>query len=382
MPMVNGCSNASARRSASWASGRPRSNAPHSRSNEGEPGPARGGREHVQAVALRGSVDVPPQLFEEGLRHRVPGGEGVRHSEMEGGVHHQREVREALARGAGSPRRLAGFGGPARLPEQTGLVGARPREATLVVEPPCQARGIAEACLDALELTERPERACQLEAEVDPELRRLACARPPVGRRDRLIEQGRRVFVCGPPYGDRGRPAQSACRLRPRAGFRVMRAQRGPVRLEPPRIVGLERARHRGVEEPPAGRQQLRVGHLAEVVVGEREAVAGRVQDAVARQLLHLVCEGALGDARGAAQQRRLDLTSDHRGHRHELAAARAQPIQPPEDDLPDAIGQRQPFHRVETPSRRDGAHRLDNHERIALAEPPHASAEPRHVTR
>ena len=325
---------------------------------------------------------MSPQLFEEGLRHRVPGGEGVRHSKLEGGVHHQREVREALARGAGSRGRLAGLGGPARLPEKTGLVGARPREATLVVELPSHARGLAEACLDALELAERPERGCQLEAEVGPELRRLAGARQPLGRRDRLIEQSRRVFVCGPPYGDLGCPAQSACRLRPRAGFRVMRAQRGPVRLEPPRIVGLEGARHRGVEEPPAGRQQLRVADLAEVVVGEREAIAGRVQDAVARHLLHLVREGALGHARGAPQERRLDLAPDHRGHRHERAAARAQPIQPPHDDLPDSIGQRQPFHRVETPSRRDAAHRLDDHERIALAEPPHASAEPRHVTR
>ena len=89
-------------------------------------------------------------------------------------------------------------------------------------------------------------------------------------------------------------------------------------------------------------RQEPIVDDRLKPMMDEREPVTDALQHAATHQLLDPFCGRHFVQTTRIVEQRELELASDHRRHRRELAGRPAQPLQAGRDHRPHALGQRE----------------------------------------
>ena len=140
--------------------------------------------------------------------------------------------------------------------------------------------------------------------------------------------------------------ALAAARLR----WTTARSQDSPRRWWSASVCGsgsarpassLDRARDGAMQQRAPGRQHPAVDDLADAIVSEVEAVAHVVEHLAAHELLDGLGRVRLGGAGGVPEEPERERPADHGGHRGELAAPRAEALEPPRDHRADAVRHR-----------------------------------------
>jgi hypothetical protein len=137
----------------------------------------------------------------------------------------------------------------------------------------------------------------------------------------------------------------------------------------------LQRFGHRPMQHDARRRHDALVGDVPDALVRDVEALTDGVQDPPAHELLDRFRRLARAAPGRGLEQCEIELAADDRGRREDCARALAEPIEAGVHELLHPPGQRQPDADGDV-AVLEGAHRLDDDERVASARVPHALAQ------
>ena len=135
-------------------------------------------------------------------------------------------------------------------------------------------------------------------------------------------------------------------------------------------------ARRRFVQSPAIGGQQSFAGDLADPLVREVEPLADHVKDPAGHELVDALGGVRRAQFRRPLQEREVELPADDAGHRRQTPAALGEPLEPAADELAHPRRRQHFAFDVHAVHALEGAHRLQHHERVALAGAPDFLAE------
>src|SRR5262245_11531954 len=100
------------------------------------------------------------------------------------------------------------------------------------------------------------------------------------------------------------------------------------------------------MEQPTAGRQKATIGHVANAVVGEREAVALSVKDLPANQLLDRLSSPDLWKSSGPWEKAEVEVPADYGPYGGQQLCIVRELIKPPGDRIAHGRGEVDVRHR------------------------------------
>src|SRR5262245_53344481 len=131
------------------------------------------------------------------------------------------------------------------------------------------------------------------------------------------------------------------CRLLPDLALTVVHAKRLEVRLEILRVYLLEGSSKSRVEKLPMRRQDFLANDLAYPIVSEVETLAVDVKDTATHQFLDGLGGLSIPEPRRPLKKIEIELSPDHAREGNQLTTAVAQPVEAPQNDVPNPSGER-----------------------------------------
>src|SRR5262245_60651168 len=162
-----------------------------------------------------------------------------------------------------------------------------------------------------------------------------------VERYQRLLEAGYRLAMSGACTSRGAGTFQVGDRFVPQGTLLAVSAQGDVVGSKVTRVERLHGVGDRSVQEPAARCEQALIGDLADAVVREVQPFVHRMQNVAGHQFLDRRSGLPSIRFRGPIEQREIELPSDDARQCCQVAAAPAEPLEPPGDDVPDASRRR-----------------------------------------
>src|SRR5262249_61452217 len=125
------------------------------------------------------------------------------------------------------------------------------------------------------------------------------------------------------------------------SGGRLLEPARQLVIVKAGRVERLDGLPRSPMDQLPPRQENPAGDDLANTVMCEIEPLSQAMQDASPDQLLDAGCRLLVLEPRRSLQERKLEFTPDHRGHRGERLSSLRQPLQASPDDFARAGGAR-----------------------------------------